>query len=150
MKLTRTVLSSLLLAAGLAAPAFAGLGGDVSSADADRVSMKGAVRVTSRAGFMVHEISSPSGLLLREYFAANGKVFAVSWHGPGVPDLGQVLGSYYSAAAKAASGPNYNHHHLSIATSEVVVQSSGRAHSFTGRAWAPGLLPANFSVTDIQ
>jgi len=151
MKLTHTVVTSLLLAAGACAPAFAGLGGDATSVDADRVSVKGTVRVTtSAAGFAVHEISNASGLRIQEYVGANGKVFAVSWRGPGVPDLSQMLGTYYATARTAAAGPHYDHHHLTVATRDVVVQSSGHARSFFGRAWAPALLPQNFSVQDIR
>lgn len=148
MKLSRTAIS--FLCAALCAPAFAGLGGTVTSVDADRVSLKGEVRVTSKAGFMVHEISGASGMLVQEYFAPNGVIFAVSWRGPGVPDLKQMLGSYYDQARQAASGPHYNHHHLTVATPEVVVQSSGHLRSFVGRAWAPALLPQNFSISDIK
>lgn len=151
MKLTHTLVSTLLLAAGACAPAFAGLGGDATSVDADRVSIKGTVRVTtSAAGFAVHEISSASGLTIQEYVGANGKVFAVSWRGPGVPDLSQMLGTYYATARTAAAGPHYDHHHLTVTTRDVVVQSSGHARSFFGRAWAPALLPQNFSVQDIR
>ena len=152
MKMTRCVLASVLLAAGVWAPAFAGLGGDATSVDADRVSVKGTVRITAsaNAAFAVHEITSASGMRIQEYLGADGKVFAVSWRGPGVPDLGQMLGSYYPLAQQAAAGPHYNHHHLSVATRDVVVQSSGHARSFYGRAWAPALLPQNFSVKDIR
>jgi uncharacterized protein DUF2844 len=146
--MNRTAVS--FLCAALCAPAFAGLGGTVASVDADRASLKGEVRITSQAGFMVHEISSPSGMLVHEYFAPNGMIFAVSWRGPGVPDLKQMLGSYYEQARQAASGPHYNHHHLMVATPEVVVQSSGHLRSFAGRAWAPALLPQNFSINDIK
>jgi hypothetical protein len=31
----------------------------------------------------------------------------------------------------------------------VVVESSGRTRAFFGRAWAPALLPQNFSLKDI-
>jgi hypothetical protein len=148
MKLSRTAVS--FLCAALCAPAFAGLGGTVASVDADRVSLKGEVRVTSQAGYTVHAISSASGMVLQEYFAPNGVIFAVSWRGPGVPDLKQMLGSYYEQARQAASGPHYNHHHFTVATPEVVVQSSGHLRSFVGRAWAPALLPQNFSINDIK
>ena len=63
MKLSRTAVS--FLCAALCAPAFAGLGGTVASVDADRVSLKGEVRVTSQAGYTVHAISSASGLVVQ-------------------------------------------------------------------------------------
>jgi hypothetical protein len=153
MKLTGTAISSMLLVAGACAPAFAGLGGDATSVDSDRASLKGTVRVSNAsAGFAVHEITGESGLVIREYLGADGKVFAVSWQGAGVPNLSQMLGSYYASAraATVAAGPHYDHHHFAVNTPEVVVESSGHARSFFGRAWAPALLPQNFSVQDIR
>jgi Protein of unknown function (DUF2844) len=146
----RSALCSLVLAASPFASALAALGGAASSVEADRVSLKGALRVTSAATFGVHEITTASGLQVHEYLSPGGKVFAVSWRGPGIPDLRQLLGSYYVEFAQAASAPHYDHHHLSVKTPDVVVQSRGHTHSFFGRAWVPSLLPANFSVDQIN
>lgn len=151
MKLIGTAISSMLLAAGACAPAFAGLGGDATSVDADRVSVKGTVRVSNAsAAFAVHAITSASGLVIHEYLGADGKVFAVAWSGPGVPNFDQILGSYYTLVQQAASRPNYNHHHLSVVTPQVVFHSSGHLRTFSGRAWAPALLPQNFSAANIK
>jgi hypothetical protein len=146
----RTALCSLVLAASPFASALAGLGGDASSVEADRASLKGTLRVTSAPTFAVHEITMASGLQVHEYLSPGGKVFAVSWRGPGIPDLRQLLGSYYEEFAQAASAPHYNRHHLSVKTPDVVVQSSGHTRSFFGRAWVPSLLPENFSVDEIN
>ena len=145
----RTAVCSVILAAGPFAAAVAGLGGDASSVESDRARLKGAVRVTPQANFAVHEISTENGLQIHEYLSS-GKVFAVSWRGPGIPDLKQMLGSYYGQFAQAASAPHYNRHHLNIETPQVVVQSSGHLRSFFGRAWVPALLPQNFSVDQIN
>jgi hypothetical protein len=150
MKPSHTLFGSILLAVACSAPAWAGLGGDMASIEADRVSLKGVARVTSGATYSVHEIEVAGGLRVREYLSPRGKVFAVSWRGPGIPDLRQMLGSYYGQFAQAASTPHYNHHHLSIQTPEVVVQSSGHARAFFGRAWAPAMLPQHFSVSQIN
>lgn len=150
MKLTRTLLFWLVCAAGPCAPALAALGGDAASVEADRASMKAALRVTPTAGFTVHELQVPGGMVIREYASLEGKVFALTWRGPGVPDLQKMLGSYYEQFAQAASSPHYNHHHLSVRTPDVVVESSGHTRAFFGRAWAPALLPQNFSLSDIN
>jgi hypothetical protein len=149
MKLTRTVISSVAI--GLCcAPALAGLGGDATSVEADRVSMKGALHITSAARYAVHEINISGGMQVHEYVSPAGKVFAVSWRGAGIPDLRQMLGSYYGEFAQATSQPHYNHHHLSVQTANVVVQSSGHARAFFGRAWVPSLLPQNVAPNDIN
>jgi hypothetical protein len=112
--------------------------------------MKGATRVTPTVDYSLHEIQTSAGVVIREYVSAEGKVFAVSWRGDGIPDLRQMLGGYYGQFAQATSQPHYNHHHLAVRTTDVVVESSGRARAFFGRAWAPALLPQNFSVHDIR
>lgn len=149
-KLIRTALCSLLLAACPFASALAGLGGDASSVEADRASLKGTTRVTTAPTFAVHEITTAGGLQVREYLSSAGKVFAVSWRGPGIPDLRQMLGSYYGEFAQAARAPHYNHHHLSVNAPHVIVQSSGHTRYFFGRAWVPSVLPENFSVDQIN
>jgi len=150
MKPTRTVICSLMLTAWPFASALAGLGGDASSVEADRASLKGALRVRPEANFAVHEITAANGMQVHEYLSPQGKVFAVSWRGPGVPDLRQMLGSFYGEFAQARAAPHYNHHHLVIETPDIVVQSSGHTRAFFGRAWVPSLLPPDFSVDQIS
>jgi Protein of unknown function (DUF2844) len=146
----RTALFSLVLAACPFASTLAGLGGDASSIEADRASLKGTERVTSAPTFVVHQITTAGGLQVHEYLSLGGKVFAVSWRGPGIPDLRQMLGSYYGEFAQVASAPHYDHHHLSVETPDVIVQSGGHTRSFFGLAWVPSLLPKNFSVDQIN
>jgi len=132
--------------AGLAAaaPAGAALGGDVSSIEADRVSIKGEVRAGMVSGYEVREITTSAGALVREYLTPAGKVFALSWRGPTIPDLRQILGAYYARYAQAVSGPHAgDHRHLTIEQPGLIVQSSGRMRAFYGRAWDPALLPEN-------
>jgi hypothetical protein len=148
MKLPCALLTTLA-AFCVCAPALAALGGDATSVESDRASMKGALRVTPGVDYSVHEIQTSAGIVIREYVSAQGQVFAVSWRGPGIPDLRQMLGSYYGEFVQATSEPHYNHHHLSVRTAGVVVESSGRTRAFFGRAWAPALLPQNFSLKDI-
>jgi hypothetical protein len=146
--LTRTVLSSLVVAA-IATPALAALGGDVTTVEADRVRLKGVLQLTPASNYSVHEIQTPK-LVVHEFVSLSGQVFAVSWRGEGIPDLQQMLGAYYPKFQRAAVGPHYNHHQLSVNTPELVVLSSGHTHGYAGRAWAPGLLPQNFSISDIR
>jgi hypothetical protein len=150
MKLTRTAVCSILVSVTVAVPAFAALGGDATSVQTDLFKMKGALRITSSAAFTVHEITTSNGTVVREYLSPDGKVFAVSWRGPGIPDLRQMLGDYYGQFAQAASAPQRSHHRLMIEQPGLVVQSSGHMRAFFGRAWAPALLPQNFSVADIN
>ena len=143
------MVSSLLLCGR----ALAVLGGDSASVESDRISMKGEVRAaTPVAGFEVREITTPGGTQVREYLTAGGKVFALAWRGPTLPDLRQMLGSYYpryAAGVKAAVRPG-NHRHLKVEEPNLVVESNGRMRAFYGRAWDPALLPPNFSASEIR
>ena len=149
MNVTRTLICSMLVTI-VCAPALAALGGDATSVEADRVKMKGTLHATPTVDYTIHEIQSPAGLVVHEYVSAQGKVFAVSWRGPGMPNLPQLLGDFSTQLAQASSRPHYNHHHLNVATADVIMQQSAHLHSFFGRAWVPALLPQNFSLNDIH
>jgi hypothetical protein len=148
MKLSCALLGTFA-AVCVCTPALAGLGGDATSVEADRVSMKGALHLTPFGDYDVHEIQTPAGTVIHEYVSAQGKVFAVSWRGPGLPDLAQLLGTYSAQLAKAQTGFHYNHHHLRIETPEVVMQSDAYLRSRSGRAWVPALFPQSLSPKDI-
>jgi hypothetical protein len=148
MKLPCALLGTLA-AVCVSAPALAALGGDATSVEADRVSMKAALRVTPGVDYVVHEIQTPAGALIHEYVSSQGKVFAVTWHGPGLPDLAQLLGSYAAQLAQAQPRSHYNHHHLRIETPEVVMQSDAYLRTRSGRAWVPALFPQSLSPKDI-
>ncbi|GAC1453885.1 MAG: hypothetical protein PVSMB6_08900 [Steroidobacteraceae bacterium] len=149
MNATTRLRIALALTALATAPAFGALGGDVATVESDRARLQGVTRVTAVAGVTVHEIQTPAGLLVREYATA-GKVFAVSWRGPGIPDLNQLLGTYSAAFQQASPAAAHNRHHLAAQTPEVVVESHGQLRTFFGRAWAPALLPTNFDTAAIK
>jgi hypothetical protein len=151
MNLTGALLSSIALTVAVATPALAALGGDSTTVQTDVARMKGALRITSSAGVMVHEITTSYGTVVREYITPGDKVFAISWRGPVNPDLRQMLGDYYTQYEQAASLPHPGgHRHLAIEQPGLVVQVNGRMRAFEGRAWVPSLVPQNFSVSDIN
>jgi hypothetical protein len=131
-------------------PAFAALGADAASVEADRASMKGQLRIAPAAGYTVHEIQTPANTVVREYVTPGGKVFAVSWRGPFLPDLRQTLGSYFAKYQEAASAPHGGHRHLSIEQPDLIVHSDGHMRAFYGLAYVPMLLPLNLSIDDIK
>ena len=145
-----TALGAALLASLVILPAFAALGGDATSVDADVAKMKGQARATAVAGYTVKEITLPSGTVLREYISAEGKVFAVTWRGMTPPDLQQTLGTYFEQFKAAAAAPHAGHHHLSIRQPEFVLSTGGHMRAMNGKAYVPALLPPGFSVDDIQ
>lgn len=140
------------LLAGSAAPALAGLGGDASSIATDSAMLKGEVNVSTGNGFTVHEIQLPTGTVLREYLSPAGKVFAITWNGPVVPDLKQTLGTYYEQFRTAVrSAPRGSgHHHLAVDQPDLVIRAHGHMRSLHGLVYVPSLLPANVSLSDIR
>jgi hypothetical protein len=142
--------AGVLVSQIVCAPALATLGEDVTTVENDRIKMKAQVRTTSVAGYAVHEIQNPNGTIVREYVSASGKVFAVAWEGPVLPDFRQTLGRYFDEYQSAASSPRVGRRHLAIEGSDLVVHSHGHMRAFYGNAYVPSLLPPNFTPGDIK
>ncbi len=147
----------VLVCIACARPAWASLGGDVASIQADQVNLQGTRQTTAMASYTVHEIQSASGTVVREYVSADGKVFAVAFRGPWLPDMRQLLGNYfepYSAArqAEVAQNPNARRARRPVVVDEpgLNVQISGHPRAFAGRAYVPGSVPAGVRLEDIQ
>ena len=85
----------------IALPAFAELGGDASSVQADQAYMQASLRTTTAQAYTVHEIQAPTGIIVREYVSpTSGKVFGVAWQGPWPPDMRQILGNYFGHTSR--------------------------------------------------
>ena len=144
MKRLRLLLLFLLLA-GMVAPAAATLGEAAPSIQKDQVRMRGTLRISQNQAYSVHELQAPYGTVVREYVSpASGKVFAVTWQGPRIPDLQQLLGAYFDQYTRAVQsrrgqGP------LIIQVPGLVVQSAGHQRSFIGRAFLPQEVPSGVS-----
>ncbi len=150
----RATLYSLTLAAlliqGLPQPAQAALGGSADSIESDRISMKGLTRPVPSGTVAKQELQLPSGTVVTEYLTNDGLVFAVTWHGPVLPDLHQVLGNYFVNYQSAARQPVVRHRLVRLTSPDIVIESSGKMRAFTGRAWVPTLLPSGVTSADIH
>lgn len=131
-------------------PAAATLGEDVNSVRTDQTQMQGTLQITSSAKFAVHEIQLPSGTVLRQYVSPAGMVFAVSWQGPSLPDLRQVLGRYFEQYTEAVKTPDGGAGPRVTQQPGLVVQSGGHMRAFFGRAYVPQMLPRGVLVGEIQ
>jgi len=145
-----TLTLACLLTQGLPHPARAALGGGADSVETDRVSMKGLTRPLAAAGLQKQELQLPTGTVVTEYLNGNGVVYAVSWHGPSLPSLRQVLGNYFVNYQAAARHPLVRHRLVRVDSPDIVIESSGKMRAFVGRAWVPALLPSGVTATDIQ
>jgi hypothetical protein len=129
--------------------ASAALGEPESSVLTDATQLQGSVKQTNQGGYRLHEIQLASGTLVREYAGLDGSVFAVTWHGPYVPNLKQILGPYFDAYVAAAKAPHADHHHLKVTQGDLTVEASGHMRAFNGRAYLSPAIPAGLSVGDL-
>jgi len=135
--------------AAFAIPAAASLGGDESTVAADHAALAGQIKVARVQRYVMHEITAPSGTVVREFVSPAGKVFAVAWSGPSMPDLRQVLGPYFdtyvaAVAQRKARGP------VHVVLPGLVVQSSGHMRAFSGKAYLPDAVPAGVASEEIK
>jgi hypothetical protein len=137
-------------AAAISTPCLAALGGSKISIQADQLHMKGSLRVKAQENYSVHEIQSFGGTVVREYATTDGVVFGVTWRGPAIPDLRQLLGPRFTEYVESAKTQRGEHGHLRVDDPGLVVHSSGHMRAFFGRAYIPQLLPPNVNIDEIQ
>jgi Protein of unknown function (DUF2844) len=134
------VLLSTLTAAAL--PGWAALGGSAESVATDQVKFQARRAVMETRAYAVHEISRDDGTLIREYVTPAGKVFGVSWSGPVLPDLSQLLGSYNTEFQDAVRAKRIGRGAVVVHNPDLVVESTGHMRAFYGRAYLESMLPS--------
>lgn len=133
-------------------PAFAALGGDAgaSASQVDNARAKASMRLSNYTGYVVREMQEPSGITVREYISPANIVFAVSWQGPSMPNLQQLLGAYADQYARAASEQHAGRRAVAIQSDQLVLRSEGHMRSFIGSAYIPALLPQGVTPGNIH
>jgi hypothetical protein len=152
--LSGTIIAITVLSFAASLPAWASLGGDVTTVQADQVHMQGSLRTTRAENYTVDEIKNANGTVVREYVSPQGKVFGIAWQAPWPPDMRQLLGSYYDPYAQAlqaqSASSRLGRRPLMIQQGGLTVQMAGHPRSFAGRAYLPEQLPANVKAEAIQ
>src|SRR5215470_2553142 len=143
--------AAVVLSLGVA-PARAVLGQRVDSVTSDQQHLRGELRSVDRQGYSVEEISSGDGTVVREYVSPNGMVFGIAWKGPTMPDLNQLLGSYFADFQQASQAQTTQRRRAPVAvrTERLVVELGGHMRAFHGRALVPGLVPNSVSEAVVQ
>lgn len=124
--------------------AYAALGGDVASIEADRAQINGSVRQRQTSAYTVHEIKGASGTMLREYVSSSGNVFGVAWRGQFAPDMRQLLGAYfdqYTASVQADKASYVGRRPLNLRLPGLVVQTNGYMRAYHIHAYIPEQVP---------
>ncbi len=142
------ILFSILAAAAF--PAGATLGGSAESVVTDQSKLHAKRAVVDRQDYTVHEITSDDGTLIREYVTPAGKVFGVSWRGPTIPDLTQLLGAYNTEFQTAMHAKRGRRSSAAVHNSDLVVESSGHMRAFHGRAYLNSMLPGGVTEDVVQ
>src|ERR1700723_269163 len=129
--------SAAVLAALWSCVASATLGEQESAISAEPQLANASIKETALGSYRVHEIVQPFGTVIREYAGLDGKVFAVTWNGPFIPNLKQTLGSYFAEYSAKAGVPHGNRTHLEVRQPDLVVESGGHMRAHHGRAYLP-------------
>ena len=136
--------------AATALPGWAVLGGSAESVVNDQLKFQAKRTVVETQEYTLHVISLEDGTLIREYVTPGGKVFGVSWTGPTIPDLTQLLGAYnteFQAAMRAKRGRRSS---AAVHNPDLVVESSGHMRAFRGRAYLNSMLPSGVAEDVVQ
>jgi hypothetical protein len=144
------VLLLFLTLCAAALPVFAALGDTVDSVSSDARKLQGRIRTTQLNGYSMHQISREDGTVVTEYVSPSGKVFGVSWQGPVMPNLSQILGSYYTRFESSVRSRAHRRSAVALRSGDLVVESGGHLRDFHGRAYVTSLLPNDVSEAVVQ
>jgi hypothetical protein len=145
----RTLLAASILAL-IAPPAWAVLGESLDSLAGDEQRLHGEARVTANEGFSILEIAGADGTVVRQFASPSGRIFGVAWHGPFVPSLAPLLGTYFPEFQEAARRPVRRRGPLAARTSHLAVETGGHMRAFHGRVYLPGEMPAAVSAEAVR
>jgi len=144
------LLYAVTMILSVAVPIFAALGGTEDSVAADQAKFHASRKVVAERGFSVHAISEANGTEVREYVAPSGKVFAVTWKGPTLPDLPQLLGASFQEFQTSLHAKRSRKTSAVVRNPDLVVESTGHMRAFYGRAYLKSLLPNGMTPEAIQ
>ena len=92
-----------IVALGVTAPVQAQLGATVHPADPSQ----GDVVRQAQGGLVTYrETTDANGIVSRQYVDSTGKVYAVSWHGPAMPNVQALLGRTSRPSRTARTRPS--------------------------------------------
>ena len=141
----RTLAVGLLALCSVQAQAH--LAGDIGSIASEQTLWNATQTFSTASGYALYTLTTPQGVVVREYVNATGLVFAVGWDGPLPPDVQTLLGSYYPLYAQALARKART---VSIQQNGVVIESGGMMRAFFGRAYLSDQLPLGVSTANLH
>jgi hypothetical protein len=146
----KLIVAGAVLATGMST-GWTALGGRPAQLGPHVAAAKSQAGATGQATYTEAQKVLDSGTTVHEYLDAQGNVFAVSWSGPFLPDLKEILGEHFDTlAAQQRNQRAGGRSPLHIRQSDVVIDSEGHMGAFQGRAWLPAKLPAGFDPQAIK
>lgn len=141
---------------GVAMVAHAALGGAATSVAEDGAptqqlhQLRAVTGASTTSEVVTQNVITNSGVEVQE-FSANGTVFAIRWAGSVVPNLSQLLGTYFPVyqTALLARNPAFRRAPVAVNQSGLVVYSAGHMRAYAGSAYAPALVPTGLDVTTL-
>lgn len=153
----------VVAALSLSSGAHAELGGPLASVESDRGRMNAQLASVSMGGYARHALTRANGGTVHEMTNADGQVFAVTWSGPGKPDLRALLGSHFAIFQAASGGTGSSGtaggvgramHSLrrppQVNEADLQIQAEGHMGWFRGMALIPSLAPTGFVASDLS
>lgn len=133
------------------------LGGRLATVATDQGRMAARLRSVAAGRYTRHELTRPNGGMVREFTNDEGAVFAVTWSGPGKPDLRALLGRYFpmvqGGGGTGGAGGGRAMHSLrrpaQVNAPDLQLQTGGHMGWFHGVAFIRSLAPAGFSTNDL-
>jgi hypothetical protein len=135
-----------LTAAFFMGGSWAGLGAAPGHWPAQAAAARSSTASTGSASYTVVQRQLDSGTTVREFVDSTGVVFAVSWSGPFLPDLKELLGAHFDSMVARGRGQGAQRSRLAVQDSTAVIVSEGHMGAFEGRAWVPSRLPSGFDL----
>ena len=136
-----------------AVAAQAELGGPLASVASDGYRMGAKIVSAAVGSYTRHDITQTNNGMVHEFTNGSGQVFAVTWQGPGKPDLRLLLGPYFIALQTDSAAALRATHALrrppQVNRSDLQIQTGGHMGWFHGVAFIPSLAPADFAAADL-
>ena len=143
-------ISALAFIAQFSPRAHAALGEDVSTVANDQARLQASLQVRQNSRFAVHELSAPTGIKVREFVAASGKIFAVAWSGGWRPNLRDIMGEHYDQFIAGTRGRRMARGPVCIELPGMVVVMGGHQRAFFGHVYLTDLMPGDFALQDLR
>jgi len=125
----------------------AGLGDTLTAASPDSNYL--GAPVTYVSGLAVYQSITEAGMTITYYVNFQGVIVAVSWRGPALPNLKNLLGRHFQTYLLGTT-TRLSHRHVEFITPDLVIQSNGHVRAFRGRAFLPKLLTSSNAISQIQ